>query len=223
MYKILLTTIVIMLATTANPADVPGERRLFTLDDQTWVLFYDLPSRRFRAIRDAFIGGRIEDARRDLEASEAFFRVEISRALPALVPPMTETADRLQSIRMQLDSTATTVGDFDPVFARTHWLLAQHYLTLATDARDQGQHRSAGNYLWATAHHLERTVLWSDARIDGKLLDALEGMRTMADRLRNSDQPERIYRDKPVDSARRTLFELGTYLDRKVWVQPVPM
>jgi hypothetical protein len=223
MNKFFAGLIFVVLATTVKPAAGADERPLFTLDDQVWVLFYDLPSRRFRAIRDAFIGGRMDDARRDLEVSEAFLRVEISRALPVLVPPMTEVADRLLTLRTQIAASETTVGDLDPAFARAHWLLSQHYLSLATDARDNDKHRSAGNYLWATAHHMERTVLWSDARIDDKLLDSLEGMRTMADRLRNSDTPARVYGDKPVDNARRILFELGTYLDRKVWVQPVSM
>ncbi len=223
MKTIYLGLLALMLTATASPAIAQDQRPLFTLDDQVWVLFYDLPSRRFRAIRDAFIAGRMDDARRDAEASEAFLRAEISRAIPVLVPPMTEVADRLRVIAQQIDAPETTVRDLDPVFARAHWLLSQHYLTLATEARDSGRHKSAGNYLWATAHHMERTVLWSDARIDRKLLRSLEGMRTMADRLRNGDQPARIYKDKPIDNARRTLFELGTYLDRKVWVQPVQM
>ena len=219
-----LAILLLMLTASANPASGQNtERSMFTLDDQVWVLFYDLPSRRFRAIRDAFIGGRIDDARRDLEASEAFLRAEISRAIPVLVPPMTEVADRLQTLAQQINAPETTVRDLDPVFARAHWLLAQHYLTLATEARDSGRHKSAGNYLWATAHHMERAVLWSDMRIDSSLLKSLEGMRTMADQLRTSDQPERVYKDKPIDNARRTLFELGKYLDRKVWVQPVRM
>lgn len=223
MNKILLSLLFLVLAAAAKPAVAQDERSLFTLDDQVWVLFYDLPSRRFRSIRDAFIGGRTDDARRDLEVSEAFLRAEITRAIPVLVPPMTEVADRLRTIREQITAPETTVRDLDPVFARAHWLLSQHYLTLATEARDAGRHKSAGNYLWATAHHMERAVLWSDAKIDRKLLGALDNMRTMADRLRNGDRPERVYRDKPIDNARRTLFELGRYLDRKVWVQPVPM
>jgi hypothetical protein len=224
MNRICLAILLFVLTASASPAGAQDSKRpLFTLDDQVWVLFYDLPSRRFRAIRDAFIAGRMDDARRDLEASEAFLRVEISRTIPVLVPPMTEVADRLQTIAQQINAPETTVRDLDPVFARAHWLLSQHYLTLATDARDSGQHKSAGNYLWATAHHMERAVLWSDARIDAKLLKSLDGMRTMADRLRTSDKPERVYKDKPIDNARRTLFELGTYLDRKVWVQPAPM
>jgi len=222
MKKIYLGLFFLLLAVSVRTTYAQDERPLFTLDDQVWVLFYDLPSRRFRAIRDAFIAGRMDEARRDLEVSEAFLRVEISRAIPALVPPMTEVADGLQSLAQQIKAPETTVRDLDPVFARAHWLLAQHYLTLATDARDSGRHKSAGNYLWATAHHMERAVLWSDARIDDKLLDSLEGMRAMADQLRNSDQPERVYKDRPIDNARRTLFELGKYLDRKVWIRPVP-
>jgi len=222
MKKIYLGLFFLLLTVSVRPTHAQDERPLFTPDEQVWVLFYDLPSRRFRAIRDAFIAGRMDDARRDLEASEAFLRIEISRTIPSLVPPMTEVADRLQTLARQIDTPETTVRDLDSVFARGHWLLAQHYLTLATDARDSARHKSAGNYLWATAHHMERAVLWSDARIDSKLVDSLEGMRTMADRLRNSDQSERVYKDRPIDNARRTLFQLGTYLDRKVWVQPVP-
>jgi hypothetical protein len=221
MYKICLSLLFLLVTVPARPSDAVDEPPLFTLDDRLWVMFYDLPSRRFREIRDAFIRRDFDVVRQDLTTSEAFLRAEIGRADPVLVPAMTEVADRLHAIADNLGDRDTTVTDLDPVFARAHWLLAQHYLTLATTARDTGRHKMAGQYLWATAHHLERTVLWSDARISRKLVNALDGMREMAGELRTSERPERVYKDKPIDNARRTLFELGEFLDRKVWISPV--
>lgn len=222
MKKLCLSILLLAFILPARSANVASDVPLFTLDDQLWILFYDLPSRRFRAIRDAFIRRDFAAVRQDLAASEGFLRAEINRADAVLVPPMTDVADGLKSVADNLDNGDTTVADLDPVFARAHWLLSQHYLTLATTARDTGRHVNAGHYLWATAHHLERTVLWSDARINRKLRNSLDGMRAMADELRTSEQPERVYRNKPIDNARRTLSELGRFLDRKVWIDPVP-
>lgn len=221
MKKLPAFLLILLIATAtaqAQPADDPP---LFTLDEQVWVLFYDLPSRRFRAIRDAFVSRRFESAQSDLLVSEGFMRAEIGRANASLVAPMGEVADTLHQIAEDIDSPRLTVRDLDPAFARAHWLLGQHYLSLATNSRDSGRHRSAGNYLWATAHHLERAVLWSDARITRQLQKSLDGMREMADALRSGGDPQRIYRDKPIDNAGRILVELGQFLDRKVWVESV--
>lgn len=224
--KILLSVLsvsvlsVLLFAMPARQSVAADEPPLFTLDDEVWVLFYDLPSRRFRAIRDAFVSRRFESAQRDLLVSEGFMRAEIGRANASLLPPMSEVAGRLNTIATDIDSAGLTVRDLDPVFARAHWLLGQHYLTLAAQSRDAGRHVSAGNYLWATAHHLERAVLWSDARITRQLQKSLDGMREIADALRTSAQPQRVYRDKPIDNAGQILLELGQFLDRKVWIEP---
>lgn len=219
--KILLACILILLiATPTSQGQTADEPPLFTLDEQVWVLFYDLPSRRFRAIRDAFVSRGFESAQRDLLVSEGFMRAEIGRADASLVAPMREVADRLHEIATDIDSPELTVRDLDPVFARAHWLLGQHYLTLSTSARDSERHQSAGNYLWATAHHLERAVLWSDARITRQLQKSLDGLREMADALRTSSNPQRVYRDKPIVNAGKILIELGRFLDRKVWIEP---
>lgn len=223
MNKIILSLIVVALAAPATAVTASDEPQLLVLDDQVWVLFYDLPSRRFRSIRDACVAGRFDDARHDLGVSEGFMRAEISRAQAVLVPPMTETAERLAYIAANIDQPDITVRELDAVFARSHWLLAQHYLLLATSARDGGRHVMAGHYLQAIAHHMERAVIWSNARADRKLLKTLESMRDMASQLRTTDRPERIYQDKPIDNARRSLVELGRYLDRRVWIDPVPM
>jgi hypothetical protein len=223
MRKILLVIIGTCLTLPLLAQEASEKQPVFTLGEQVWVLFHDLPSRRFRSIRDAFVASRFEVARQDLEVSGGFFRAETARAIPVLHPPMTEVTDRLQSLAADIENPDTTVRDLDPVFARAHWSLAQHYLTLATEARNASRHRNAGHYLFSTAHHMERAVLWSDARVDRMLFRTLETTRDMADQLRASDRPERIYRDKPIDNARRTLLELGLFLDRKVWIDPVPM
>lgn len=214
----ILTLFIAIPISQAQTADDPP---LFTLDEQVWVLFYDLPSRRFRAIRDAFVSRRFESAQSDLLVSEGFMRAEIGRANASLVVPMGEVADILHQFATDIDSPGLTVRDLDPAFARAHWLLGQHYLSLSINSRDSGRHRNAGNYLWATAHHLERAVLWSDARITRQLQKSLDSMREMADALRTSSDPQRVYRDKPIDGAGRILIELGQFLDRKVWIESV--
>ncbi len=215
---ILISTLMLLLPVTAF-SQQPAERQpLFTLDEQVWVLFYDLPSRRFRTIRDAFVRRDFAAAQKDLEVTHGFLLAEIGRSEAVLRGPLTEVADRLLEISAEIESPETTVRNLDAVFARGHWLLAQHYLILATRGRDSAQHSNAGSYLWATAHHLERAVLWSDARLTPAQVRALDDIRAMADRLRTDAKPERVYRDKPIAKARDILVKLGDYLDRKVWI-----
>lgn len=204
----------------ANPA--PDEPPLFSLDEKTWVLFYDLPSRRFRAIRDAFVRRDFAAARGDLEAAAGFLKAEIDRADPRLVAPLEEVEARLRALAATIETADVNAGDLDAAFSRAHWLLAQHYLVLAARARDLRRHRNAGHYLWATAHHMERTVLWSNARLTPQLVRDIERLRDMAGKLQHSEKPERVYRDKPIVSAQQALAELGTYLDRRVWVASTP-
>jgi hypothetical protein len=69
---------------------------------------------------------------------------------------------------------------------------------------------------------LERAVLWSDARIDRATVNALDAVRQMGAGLQSSPNPERIYRQKPVAAAAKTLVKIGEHLNRKVWIQPNP-
>ncbi len=216
MRKILAGVLLAVIASPAQPA--ANDPPLFTLDEQTWVLFYDLPSRRFRAIRDAFVRRDFDSAARDLRISAGFIGAEQARSVPALAGPMSEVVARLGELADAIDAPTTTAGDFDAAFSRAHWLLAQHYLTLTERARDDKRHRAAGNYLWATAHHMERCVLWSNASLTRALVRDIERLRDMADALRESDKPERVYRDKPIASAAKTLAAIGEFLNRKVWI-----
>lgn len=220
MRKILLGVLLAVMASPVSSQPAAGDPPLFSLDEQTWVLFYDLPSRRFRAIRDAFVQRNFDSAARDLRISAGFIGAERERTAPALAGPLSEVVARLGELADAIDSPGTTTAEFDAAFSRAHWLLAQHYLVLTERARDDKRHRAAGNYLWATAHHMERCVLWSNASLTRALVRDIERLRDMADALRESDKPERVYRDKPIASAARTLVAIGEFLNRKVWVAP---
>lgn len=215
-----LTTAACFMALTPvsraeNQTDVLN---LFSMDENVWATFYDLPSRRFRAIRDAFIGKEFDTATRDLQVSIGFLSVEAARADPTLYKPLNENIERLEYLRLNIREQSVSVGDLDSAFARAHWLLAQHYLVLAMHSRDKQQHKNAGQYLWATAHHLERAVLWSDARVDRSIVAALDSTREMGSQLQRSVKPEDVYRDKPIASTAKTLARIGEHLNRKVWV-----
>lgn len=210
-----------VLAAFLYPASSHAEQdkpRMMTLDENVWVLFYDLPSRRFQRSRDAFVRRDWESVRTDLTVSAGFIRAEISRTDDALAEPLSETADRLTRIAENIESSEFSGNDLDAVFARSHWLLAQHYLELSVAARDAGDSRNAGWYLWATAHHLERTVLWSNVRLSARQVRLLDKLRDLADRLRDAKDPAQVYKQRPVALARETLLELGKSLNRKVWL-----
>jgi hypothetical protein len=219
MNKVCIYVFLALIAFPANAADSGDEQRLFTVDENVWVTFYDLPSRRFRSIRDAFIRRNFDTVTRELEPTIGFLLIEAERATPAVHDALIEVVQKLQSIHDGIDDTSVTVGDLDSAFARAHWLLAQHYLVMAMKSRDNRLHESAGRYLWATAHHLERCVLWSGFRIDKDVLDSLESIREMSLRLQESSRPERVYRDKPIVLTGRTLVAIGEHLDRKVWIE----
>lgn len=189
---------------------------LFEKDDGIWVLFYDVSSRRFRSARDAFIRRDFETARRDLMTSAGHLRLEAARADSDLGATLSAVADRVEEIAAGIEESGVAVADLDPLYARAHWLLAQQYLNWAERARDTRQHAEAGKYLWATVHHMERTVLWSNARVGKTLEDSLEGMRSMASELRTSKTPEKVYRRKPIVQARKTLNDLAKLLQLTV-------
>ena len=189
-----------------------------TLDEDVWVLFYDLPSRRFRNARDAFVRRNWALARRDLAASSGFLRAELARADAALVAPLEEVILRLQVIAESIETRDVSGSDLDAVFAKAHWLLAQHYLVLSETARNFGDPRTTANYLWATAHHLERCVMWSNTRLTRRQLASLEKLRDIAGQLRDTDDPATVYKSRPIASAKKTLREIGEYLERRVWL-----
>ena len=219
MNKLCITLFLTLAILPAKADDSVEGQRLFAIDENVWVTFYDLPSRRFRSIRDAFIRRDFAAVTRQLEPTIGFLLIEVERATPAVQGALTEVVQKLQAIRDGIDDPSVTVGDLDSAFARAHWLLAQHYLVMAMKSRDDRLHESAGRYLWATAHHLERCVLWSGFRIDKDVLNSLESIREMSLRLQESSRPERVYRDKPIVLTGRTLVAIGEHLDRKVWIE----
>lgn len=70
----LLVILALSLTDQVFPSEKAADdnRRLFAFDEQHWVLFYDVPSRRFRAIRDNFVKRNVEDASRDLRVTENY-------------------------------------------------------------------------------------------------------------------------------------------------------
>ncbi len=137
-----LVSCIILLATASVVSADTGSREQVTLDNDVWVLFYDLPSRRFRNIRDAFVRRNWVLARRDLEASAGFLRTELGRADAALTNPMKEIIVRLEWIAENIESAEVSGSDLDAAFARAHWALAQHYLVMSESARSSGTWRA---------------------------------------------------------------------------------
>ena len=207
-----------LLASAAMAQSESSTRSDITLDEDVWVLFYDLPSRRFRNVRDAFVRRNWSVARRDLAASAGFLRAELARADAALVVPLEEVIIRLESIAENIETREVSGSDLDAAFARAHWLLAQHYLVLSETARNSGDPRNTANYLWATAHHLERCVMWSNTRLTRRQLASLEKLRDIAGQLRDTDNPATVYKSRPIASAKKTLREIGEHLERRVWL-----
>lgn len=206
---------IFLISTTAAPQDQPA----LVLDEDVWVTFYDLPSRRFRNIRDAFVRRDVRSVSRDIEASVSYLRVEAERARQALRSPLAEVTTQLERIRDGLPDTFVSIEQLDSVFGRTHWLLSQHFFVMALDARQSEEHRTAGKYLTATAHHMERAVLWSEARINRDILDSLESIREMAGRLQESRRPQRVYRNEPLRLTADTIRAIGKHLDRRVRIE----
>lgn len=214
-----LTTIslLVVCALTAGPitANEP-DQPLVTMDENLWVAFYDVPSRRFRDIRTAFMQRNFAAAASDLGTSASYLRIEADRAIQELSVRLNEVAGRMTWVADNIEDMSVTVADLDALFGRAHWLLAQHYLDMARRARDRQRYRVEGRYLWATTHHLERAVLWSNARIDKRLFKTLEGLRELATRLQDDKEALKAHREKPLVQADRTLRELGKRIDRPV-------
>ena len=131
------------------------------MDENLWLAFYDVPSRRFRDIRASFIRRQFAQAACDLETSSAYLSIKADRALPAISQRLNEVVDEMVWISENIEDITVTTTDLDALFSRAHWLLAQHYLELAKRSRDSRNNRNAGLNLYATTHHLERAVRWS--------------------------------------------------------------
>ena len=211
----LMVFFTLALIAPAVPAS-ESDQQVVIMDENLWVAFYDVPSRRFRDIRGSFIKRQFAQAAGDLETSSAYLTIEADRALPAISKRLNEVADRMAWISENMEDASITVTDLDALFSRAHWLLAQHYLDLAKRSRDSRKNRNAGLYLFATTHHLERAVLWSNSRISRDVQKTLENLRDLADQLQNKDQAETAYREKPIVRAERLLRKLGKTIDRPV-------
>mgnify|MGYP001812687379 CR=1 FL=1 len=215
----LFRTIFIIIALAMSALAVSAaesDQQVVTMDENLWVTFYDVPSRRFRDIRASFIRREFTQAAHDLETSSAYLSVEADRALPAISKRLNDVADRLLWIAENTGDVSVTVTDLDALFSRAHWLLAQHYLDLAKRFRDSRQNRSAGLNLYATTHHLERAVLWSNSRITRDVHGTLENLRDLASQLQDKKRAEAAYSKKPIIRAEKLLRKLGETIDRPV-------
>jgi len=206
----------------AEVAAKESRQNTFVLDESLWVLFYDLPSRRFRLIRDNYLQQNFDAARANLLTSENYVRIEAGRATYGLKEKLEETAAQLHVLSERIDDPDFSKNAFDPVFARTHWLLAQHFLLKSLESLEVKDSRMSGHYLLATTHHLERTVLWSDMPIRPATVVVLDRVELLANELLESKNPARVWKKKPILQAWRILVSIGEYLDRPVHVdQPV--
>lgn len=207
-------TFLFAIATAAVADEAPQAK--VTMDENLWVVFYDVPSRRFRSIRADFVQRQFDTASTDLQTSASYLEIEAARAQPAIATRLNEVAARLTWIAENIRDSSVTGTELDSVFGRAHWLLAQHYLTMAKQSRDTQQNRNAGLYLWATTHHIERAVLWSNARIDRKVQQTLDDLRELATELQNEKLAKKAYSAKPINRAETLLRDLGTVIDRPV-------
>lgn len=214
MYR-LIVIFVALLGAHAAVADksTPGQP-VVVLDEDLWVTFYDLPSRRFRAIRAAIVNGDRTAAARDLQVTANYLSIEAERTTSVLQEPLADAVQRLR--RLGESANSVTLSDLDTLYGRVHWLLAQHYLDKAKVARDARQNRNTGLYLLATTHHLERAVLWSNGKVDRDVQVTLENLRDLAARLQQQESFERAYKDKPVVRGERLLVKLGKQINRPV-------
>ena len=211
-FHAVLILIVIASAAYAQESQSP----LVRIDEDVWVTFYDVPSRRFRAIRDAFVSRDFESAGSDLVTSANYLAIEAERALPEIGRRLHDVSAQMTAISGNFGDPTVTTATLDRLFGRAHWLLAQHYLYLGRLSRDRNDNRTTGRYLIAATHHLERSVLWSNARIDRKVVQSLDGLRDLAAQLQDPQRAARSRAERPVARAEALLRELGKTIDRPV-------
>ncbi len=214
-YKVIIM-IAALAMTAPSLAVTEADPPVLTMDENLWIAFYDVPSRRFRDLRAAFVSREFATASKDLATSASYLTIEANRALPAIAERLHEVANRMTWISEHIDDVGVTTTDLDSLFSRSHWLLAQHYLDMARRSRDSGQNRNAGLYLWATTHHLERAVLWSNSRITVDVQMTLENLRDLADQLQDEKRAAAASRDKPLVRADKLLRKLGKTIDRPI-------
>ena len=215
--RIIVLTAALLIALHGYPVPAQGqERSLVAVDENLWVTFYDVPSHRFRSIRDQFVRRDFDSVRRDLITSSSHLMIESGRSSPDLSERLAEVATQLMFIADDIDDPTVTTEILDKLFGRAHWLLAQHYLFHARNSRDADNNRMAGRYLWAATHHMERAVLWSNSRIDRNLVNTLDNLRNLAVRLQDDKDAAAARSQRPIRRAEQALVELGKKIDRPV-------
>ena len=212
--KSLLPLVLIFSGAAAYADQQSASQSPVVLDEQLWVTFYDLPSRRFRAIRTAILTRNNESAARDLAVTANYLSVESDRSSATFQAPLRDIVEQLRQKEAAVDTV--TLEELDALFGRAHWLLAQHYLELARQARDTRQSRNTSLYLWATTHHMERAMLWSNVAVTREAQTALEGLRKIAGELQNPATSARAYKERPVVRAEKLLRKIGKQIDRRV-------
>ena len=212
--KSLLPLVLIFTGAAAYADQQRDSQSPVVLDEELWVTFYDLPSRRFRAIRTAILTRNNESAARDLVVTANYLSIESDRSSATFQAPLRDVVEQLRKMEVAVDTV--TLEELDALFGRAHWLLAQHYLELAREARDARQSRNASLYLWATTHHMERAMLWSNVAVTREAQTALEGLRKVAGDLQDPATSARAYKERPVVRAEKLLRKIGKQIDRRV-------
>lgn len=212
--KIIVATCIV-LAGNASLAQT-SNRPFIQVDENLWVTFYDVPSHRFRSIRDDFVRRNFDSVSHNLVTSASHMMIESGRTSPELGERMAEVATQMMIIADDISDPGVTTNALDKLFGRSHWLLAQHYLYHARNARDANNNKMAGQYLWAATHHMERAVLWSDARISRNVTKTLDRLRDLALRLQDPKDSAAARKERPIVSGEKLLLELGKVIDRPV-------
>ncbi len=218
-----LFSIVVVLASLATPATAaapaPANGTL-VIDEHVWVVFYDVPSRRFRTARDAFLRREFDVAARELIVSARHVGIAAQLAADVgLGNALAGSAEALERLAGRLSDDAVTLRTLDELFAQTHWRLTQLYLALARAARERREDRLTGQYLLASAHHMERAVLWSNRRVEARDASAVDAVRDAARRLA-AGEPWANYRSaRPIKQLEEVLERTGQQINRPLLIE----
>lgn len=218
--KLVITFLLMVCCAGSMAKEAETNQKLFSFDENYWVLFYDLPSRRFRAIRNDFIQGHYGLVSQNLRVAENHIRIEATRSTPPLTQKLIAVSDKLAEAAVRNENNQITVAEFNPLFAQAHWLLSQHFLTLSLTSKQNKNDRNAGHYLAATAHHVERAILWSDMKITPQTLQTLEEIAKQSNELLNAAKPLKVYKKRPIKKAWELIKETGDYLEKTVTIHP---